>query len=565
MLPLILLGAAYLISRTTKSVEEYHLGGDMSKHLAPNGKPSNLTHEQWHLVRTPEFKAWFGDWENNPANASKVVDENGEPLMVFHGTKESFNEFKKESQNAATGFGDFGAGFYFTSSYDTAKYYTLKFEKRVIFSVFLKILNPFVIELNWERFSENTIENYKKLKGLFDWQKLAIKNVLSDKDDYRPSKTITKEIGDYNFQDILSVNGFDGVFVNRYNIYEFEDANHRNQILPLNEIVAFEPNQIKLADGTNTTFDGSNPDIRYEGGGESDTITIDGKESTIEDFIKIYQAEISRNYFNLNPKKIEYNGNDRQIKEAIEDYNKEINPYSINGKLKDNYMKAIVIDAFYKTSFRKFGDAYRKNINYYFSAENNLRDLRKGYTWKDKASYIVGDSYYNDEKGFRSFAKDLGIVIPPNKTKFEGGGVFDENREQKAKMYFYSVDLFWSTTIVPLFISINEQELVYQSFTFFEIEKIETYIFLFKIKNAKYDGLDLENVIKNLKLRKLYVENKILEEKNHLEWWTNHKYKSASSKKKYGIEHRKKIKFLQSVINDIDNSITLANKLKTES
>ena len=47
----------------------YHLGGDMSKHLAPNGKPSNLTHEQWHLVRTPEFKAWFGDWENDPANA----------------------------------------------------------------------------------------------------------------------------------------------------------------------------------------------------------------------------------------------------------------------------------------------------------------------------------------------------------------------------------------------------------------------------------------------------------------------------------------------------------------
>ena len=37
-------------------IEKMHLGGDMSKHLAPNGKPSNLTHEQWHLVRTPEFK-----------------------------------------------------------------------------------------------------------------------------------------------------------------------------------------------------------------------------------------------------------------------------------------------------------------------------------------------------------------------------------------------------------------------------------------------------------------------------------------------------------------------------
>ena len=34
------------------------------KLLAPNGKPSNLSTEQWHLVRTPEFKQWFGDWES---------------------------------------------------------------------------------------------------------------------------------------------------------------------------------------------------------------------------------------------------------------------------------------------------------------------------------------------------------------------------------------------------------------------------------------------------------------------------------------------------------------------
>jgi hypothetical protein len=35
----------------------------------------------------------------------------------------------------------------------------------------------------------------------------------------------------------------------------------------IQEIVVFEPNQIKLADGTNTTFDSNNPDIRYKNGG----------------------------------------------------------------------------------------------------------------------------------------------------------------------------------------------------------------------------------------------------------------------------------------------------------
>ena len=30
---------------------------------APNGEPTNLTEDQWVAVRTPAFKAWFGDWE----------------------------------------------------------------------------------------------------------------------------------------------------------------------------------------------------------------------------------------------------------------------------------------------------------------------------------------------------------------------------------------------------------------------------------------------------------------------------------------------------------------------
>lgn len=55
--------------------------------LAPNGKQSNLNERQWLHVRTAAFKKWFGDWENDPANASKVVDENGEPLVAYRGAR----------------------------------------------------------------------------------------------------------------------------------------------------------------------------------------------------------------------------------------------------------------------------------------------------------------------------------------------------------------------------------------------------------------------------------------------------------------------------------------------
>ena len=56
------------------------------KLLAPNDEPSNLPERLYAIVRTKEFKDWFGDWQNDPENASKVLDENGEPRIVYHGS-----------------------------------------------------------------------------------------------------------------------------------------------------------------------------------------------------------------------------------------------------------------------------------------------------------------------------------------------------------------------------------------------------------------------------------------------------------------------------------------------
>ena len=53
---------------------------------APNGKDTNLSPEQWVDVRTKAFKEWFGDWENDSENASKIIDENGEPRVMYHGS-----------------------------------------------------------------------------------------------------------------------------------------------------------------------------------------------------------------------------------------------------------------------------------------------------------------------------------------------------------------------------------------------------------------------------------------------------------------------------------------------
>ena len=188
----------------------------MSKLLAPNGNTSNLNDKQYKLVRTPAFKKFFGDWENDPKNSSKVVDENGEPLVVFHGTNEQFNVFNKK------GKGNRVLGYFFTTDKDFSENYG---ESKLYFLNIKKIKN-----FNSERFDslntrQNAENNYWQLE-----------------------------------KDKLLEEMYNGVLIDRNDF--FADINFVRK-----DYVAFEPNQIKLADGTNTTFDGTNPDIRFDDGG----------------------------------------------------------------------------------------------------------------------------------------------------------------------------------------------------------------------------------------------------------------------------------------------------------
>lgn len=98
--------------------------------LAPNGKQSLLTKAQYKTVRTPEFKAWFGDWENDPKNASQIVDKNGDPLVMYHGG--GFN-----------GKGEFKGWGWFTSSKYDANHYSKTSGGGNLTAAFLNVRKPF--------------------------------------------------------------------------------------------------------------------------------------------------------------------------------------------------------------------------------------------------------------------------------------------------------------------------------------------------------------------------------------------------------------------------------------
>jgi len=206
--------------------------------IAPNGKVSNLTAEQFKLVRTPAFKKWFGDWENDSANASKVVDENGEPMICYHATDNKFWEFKKEKQVV----GYYGKGFYFSNSLEKAKQYG----KRVI-PAFLNIKSIF----------ELSDETPQKLLNELAEANVGIEDIGEDRDIEQRSKYTfgyASENADI-FMNNLVKNGYYGIRM----VYDLESTTYF--------FIVFDSNQIKLADGTNTTFDGNNSDIRFGEGG----------------------------------------------------------------------------------------------------------------------------------------------------------------------------------------------------------------------------------------------------------------------------------------------------------
>lgn len=234
--------------------------------LAPNGKPSNLTPEQYKLVRTPAFISWFGDWINSPETASKVVDENGEPMVAYHGTDEKFNEFLYKVINTTSNYYDI-IGFYFTLIKPLKK----SGYGGIIKSCFLNIRKQIlvankVVEKNptWET------------KPLTEKQILSfIKNIEPVYGDYSKEKIIEilVNIEDLNKQLLFIYNQFFSKWKLKDGIKLFLESityklGYDGAYMPHSEyVVAFHPNQIKLADGTNTTFDASSDDIRYEIGG----------------------------------------------------------------------------------------------------------------------------------------------------------------------------------------------------------------------------------------------------------------------------------------------------------
>ena len=255
--------------------------------LAPNGKPSNLTPEQYAQVRTKEFKAWFGDWENDPDNASKFVNEKtGEPLVLYHGSPEAgFSEFNGGQNDSIHFTNDIEMSAQYSGVLDRAVINDSGDESAGIYAVFLNAKNPLIVD--WDHRDWNYApELYYVNQG----GKTTIQ-IIDDEDlfiEQNPdAEIINSRIGSIDeLATMAQEEGYDAVLANnlaslgRYPELDFTPG------INTNEYVVFESNQIKSATNNTGAFDPNNDDIRYSKNtkGATDTTPTQVRDTLVKQF-----------------------------------------------------------------------------------------------------------------------------------------------------------------------------------------------------------------------------------------------------------------------------------------
>jgi hypothetical protein len=83
---------------------------------------------------TEAFKKWFGN--------SQIVDEEGEPLKVYHGSNEVFSQFSERHKGTNTGWANTNLGFFFIADREQAEQFAQEAGGDVVVEAYLSIKKP---------------------------------------------------------------------------------------------------------------------------------------------------------------------------------------------------------------------------------------------------------------------------------------------------------------------------------------------------------------------------------------------------------------------------------------
>lgn len=235
----------------------------MKAFLVKNGVESIVGNGKIDQTNTPAFKAWFGD--------SKVVDDSGNPLVVYRGEHGNANK-QIHSRMTAIYFGNQDAANTYASEPNDSKDVV---EAPRVIPAYLKISNPIVNQSD-DPFIEGS--HLAEMLGVDEARRLLVK--FADQVEYTGNwmEDINLD-GKYSgVADYLAKNkdGHKNLYFAVYPLLQdnqevasfkskgFDGAIHGGSGATAGEVeyAVFSEGQIKSAIGNNGKFDPSNPDIR---------------------------------------------------------------------------------------------------------------------------------------------------------------------------------------------------------------------------------------------------------------------------------------------------------------
>lgn len=251
----------------------------------------NARDSEENQTETENFKKWFGDWQNDPASASKVVNEDGTPKVLYHQTSADFTIFEPRHEGAGTRDQDTPFGIFMKSS---DRNIGVKGEKQM--ALYARIVNPLRvtdradlmyqlkrISPEYEKVSAELRSLNDEYQQKYDDAKEAFRDYITKWRQKNPNASRTAIYDDAAFNEVyeaednvldeweaearkvelrskeaitrdLEKQGYDGVIIrtDKGSFGRSTDA-----------YIALHPEQVKSATDNIGTFDKANPDIRY--------------------------------------------------------------------------------------------------------------------------------------------------------------------------------------------------------------------------------------------------------------------------------------------------------------
>ena len=344
------IGFYYLDKKRTQSIFKrsgYQLPrtlNNLSSNTIIRTIDDNVNRKINKITQSKQFIRWFGDWQNSPAKASKVVDNNGEPLVLYHQTEKEFTTFDTKQKGSGEFDSEMPTGIFMKPTNND-----IGVGGNIQIPLYASIKNPLTVNNRIElvKFYDKNVQGYTKAKSAIDsvnekYKAKFNEEMKRENEEYQKLWNAKKngEISEEEYQKSISRDALDEImeeWENKVNEASrnakalvddyFKNSNYDGVIVnndvgsfgrSTKTFIAFENTQVKSATDNIGTFDGNNPDIRYSL--DEDYDFTDEKAGAIHDTLNF---SIDDEYDDL----FDFSGNDEQhidFDKAIDKNNPEL-------------------------------------------------------------------------------------------------------------------------------------------------------------------------------------------------------------------------------------------------